>query len=53
MRGFYIGRFQPYHNGHHSMVERISEEVDELVWVSGALTIHTPHTTPLRPVNGS
>ncbi len=30
-RGFYIGRFQPYHNGHHSMVERIAEDVDELV----------------------
>ncbi|UIP00900.1 nicotinamide-nucleotide adenylyltransferase [Halobaculum sp. CBA1158] len=31
MRGFYIGRFQPYHNGHHHMVEEIAEEVDELV----------------------
>ncbi len=30
-RGFYIGRFQPYHDGHHSVVERIAEEVDELV----------------------
>jgi nicotinamide-nucleotide adenylyltransferase len=30
-RGFYIGRFQPYHQGHHEMVSRISEEVDELV----------------------
>ena len=30
-RGFYIGRFQPYHDGHHRMVERIAEEVDELV----------------------
>ena len=30
-RGFYIGRFQPYHNGHHAMVERIAEDVDELV----------------------
>ncbi|MFP9192001.1 nicotinamide-nucleotide adenylyltransferase [Natronosalvus vescus] len=30
-RGFYIGRFQPYHNGHHTMVERIAEDVDELV----------------------
>ncbi|WP_255170183.1 nicotinamide-nucleotide adenylyltransferase [Natrononativus amylolyticus] len=30
-RGFYIGRFQPYHNGHHNMVERIAEDVDELV----------------------
>ncbi|WP_435195817.1 nicotinamide-nucleotide adenylyltransferase [Natronomonas sp. EA1] len=30
-RGFYIGRFQPYHEGHHAMVARIAEEVDELV----------------------
>ena len=30
-RGFYIGRFQPYHDGHHSMVAQIAEEVDELV----------------------
>ncbi len=30
-RGFYIGRLQPYHDGHHRMVERIAEEVDELV----------------------
>ena len=30
-RGFYIGRFQPYHQGHHAMVERIAGEVDELV----------------------
>ena len=30
-RGFYIGRFQPIHNGHLSMVERIAEDVDELV----------------------
>ena len=29
-RGFYIGRFQPYHNGHHR-VEQIATEVDELV----------------------
>ncbi|XVH30636.1 nicotinamide-nucleotide adenylyltransferase [Haloferacaceae archaeon DSL9] len=31
MRGFYIGRFQPYHNGHHHMVKEIAGEVDELV----------------------
>jgi nicotinamide-nucleotide adenylyltransferase len=31
MRGFYIGRFQPYHDGHHRMVAEIAEEVDELV----------------------
>lgn len=31
MRGCYIGRFQPYHNGHHHMVSEIAAEVDELV----------------------
>ncbi|MDH7593490.1 MAG: nicotinamide-nucleotide adenylyltransferase [Methanomicrobiales archaeon] len=30
-RGFYIGRFQPYHNGHQSVLERIAEMVDEIV----------------------
>ena len=30
-RGFYIGRFQPYHEGHHAMIDRIREEIDELV----------------------
>ena len=31
VRGIYIGRFQPYHNGHHKVVEKISGEVDEMV----------------------
>jgi len=31
MRGFYIGRFQPFHDGHRRMVEEIAEDVDELV----------------------
>ncbi|MDG5817557.1 nicotinamide-nucleotide adenylyltransferase [Natronococcus sp. A-GB7] len=31
MRGFYIGRFQPFHNGHRNMVEQIAGDVDELV----------------------
>ena len=52
MRGFYIGRFQPYHNGHHSMVERISEEVDELVLGIGSAddshTTHDPFTAGER-----
>ncbi|MFA6226293.1 MAG: nicotinamide-nucleotide adenylyltransferase [Methanoregula sp.] len=30
-RGFYIGRFQPYHNGHHEVLEHIAEEVDEII----------------------
>jgi nicotinamide-nucleotide adenylyltransferase len=30
-RGFYIGRFQPYHNGHQSVLERIAGMVGEIV----------------------
>ena len=30
-RGIYIGRFQPYHDGHHRVVSRIVDEVDELI----------------------
>ncbi len=30
-RGFYIGRFQPYHNGHHEVLEHIAQEVDEII----------------------
>ncbi|MFB6074864.1 MAG: nicotinamide-nucleotide adenylyltransferase [Haloarculaceae archaeon] len=52
MRGFYIGRFQPYHNGHHTMVDRISEEVDELVLGIGSAgdshTAHDPFTAGER-----
>ncbi len=52
MRGFYIGRFQPYHNGHHSMVERIADEVDELVLGIGSAddshTTHDPFTAGER-----
>jgi nicotinamide-nucleotide adenylyltransferase len=30
-RGFYIGRFQPYHNGHQAVLERVARVVDEIV----------------------
>ncbi|HDR73119.1 MAG TPA: nicotinamide-nucleotide adenylyltransferase [Methanoculleus sp.] len=30
-RGFYIGRFQPYHCGHQSVLEHIAGCVDEIV----------------------
>lgn len=43
-RGFYIGRFQPYHDGHHRMVEHIAKEVDELVLgIGSADDSHTRH----------
>jgi len=31
MRGFFIGRFQPYHLGHHEVIKNIVNEVDELI----------------------
>ncbi len=31
MRGLFIGRFQPLHNGHVSIIESALKEVDELV----------------------
>ena len=30
-RAFYIGRFQPYHIGHHTVLSSIAGEVDEIV----------------------
>ncbi|MFB6205697.1 MAG: nicotinamide-nucleotide adenylyltransferase [Haloglomus sp.] len=43
-RGFYVGRYQPYHEGHHAMVERIAEDVDELVLgIGSADQSHTEH----------
>lgn len=30
-RAFYIGRFQPYHNGHQSVLRRIAKTADEIV----------------------
>ena len=43
MRGFYIGRFQPYHDGHHRMVTEIAREVDELVLgIGSAGDSHSP-----------
>lgn len=35
-RGLYVGRFQPFHLGHLSVVKKILEEVDELVMVIGS-----------------
>jgi nicotinamide-nucleotide adenylyltransferase len=52
MRGFYIGRFQPYHAGHHTMVETIAAEVDELVLGIGSAgashSLHDPFTAGER-----
>jgi nicotinamide-nucleotide adenylyltransferase len=45
-RGCYIGRFQPFHSGHYSMVEAIVDDgdVDELVLgIGSADASHTKH----------
>ncbi|MFW5956196.1 MAG: nicotinamide-nucleotide adenylyltransferase [Halorhabdus sp.] len=53
-RGFYIGRFQPYHNGHHTMIEHIEadSEIEELVLGIGSAgdshTVHDPFTAGER-----
>jgi len=43
MRALYIGRFQPYHLGHQAVLEKIAQEVDDIVIVIGsAQESHTP-----------
>lgn len=31
LRGLYLGRFQPYHLGHHQVLKKITQEVDEII----------------------
>jgi nicotinamide-nucleotide adenylyltransferase len=45
-RGFYIGRFQPYHNGHQSVLERIAREVDEIVIGVGSAQLSHEQLNP-------
>ncbi len=35
-RGLYIGRFQPYHLGHHEVLKQIAGEVDEIIICIGS-----------------
>jgi len=35
-RGLYVGRFQPFHNGHKAVIEQIAKEVDELIIAIGS-----------------
>ena len=42
-RAFYIGRFQPYHIGHHTILGNIADKVDELiVGIGSAQRSHEP-----------
>jgi nicotinamide-nucleotide adenylyltransferase len=51
-RGFYIGRFQPYHNGHQSVLEHITKDVDEIIIGVGSAqlshTVDNPFTSGER-----
>ncbi|MFB6173758.1 MAG: nicotinamide-nucleotide adenylyltransferase [Halobacteriales archaeon] len=51
-RGLYVGRFQPYHEGHAHVVETIAGEVDELILGIGSAdashTVHDPFTAGER-----
>ena len=41
-RALYIGRFQPYHLGHHEVIKKIAKEVDEIiVGIGSAQKSHT------------
>jgi len=35
-RGLFLGRFQPFHNGHLEIIKRAKKEVDELIIVIGS-----------------
>jgi len=35
-RGLFVGRFQPFHNGHLEVIKRILKEADELVIIVGS-----------------
>jgi len=52
MRGLYIGRFQPYHLGHQAVLQKICEEVDEVVLAIGSAqvshTVNDPFTAGER-----
>jgi nicotinamide-nucleotide adenylyltransferase len=39
MRALVVGRFQPYHNGHHEAIKKILRQVDELVICVGSSQI--------------
>ncbi|KQC04418.1 MAG: nicotinate-nucleotide adenylyltransferase [Methanoculleus sp. SDB] len=45
-RGFYIGRFQPYHNGHQSVLTRIADLVDEIVIGVGSAQLSHERDNP-------
>lgn len=51
-RGLFLGRFQPYHNGHDAVIRSISSEVNELIIAIGSAqyshTLKDPFTAGER-----
>ncbi|MBE0521896.1 MAG: nicotinamide-nucleotide adenylyltransferase [Candidatus Methanoperedenaceae archaeon] len=39
LRGLYLGRFQPYHLGHHEVLKKIATEVSEIIIGIGSAQI--------------
>jgi nicotinamide-nucleotide adenylyltransferase len=54
IRGFLVGRFQPFHSGHEKLVQDIAREVDELIVGVGSAdashTVRNPFTAGERIV---
>lgn len=45
-RALFVGRFQPFHNGHLHAIKRILEEADELIIVVGSAQMSHEHDNP-------
>ena len=45
-RAFYIGRFQPYHNGHQYVLEQIAKNDDEIVIGVGSAQLSHEQANP-------
>ena len=49
-RALFIGRFQPYHSGHHYAVKRLARRFDEVVIVIGSTQVNRTRENPLTVV---
>jgi len=51
-RGFYVGRFQPYHNGHQAVLKELAQTCDEIIIGVGSAqlshTVENPFTSGER-----
>lgn len=46
MRGLYLGRFQPFHKGHRSVIDQLYADVDELIIGIGSAERSHTSTNP-------